>query len=76
MALHMKSSAVARHSGPVEECVEILCGRGCVRVLNYIEVLEGGRSFPEVAALTAEQRNEVLAELVSIMAVYDGVCTR
>ena len=71
----MIANSVARQSGQVEACVEILCGRGCIRVSNYIEALEKGWTFPEVAAFTAEQRHEVLAELVSIMAVYDGVCS-
>lgn len=70
------SRQVEHHSGLVEECVETLCGYGCIRVSNYIELLEAGRFFPEVAALDAEQRAEVLAELISIMAAYNGVCGR
>lgn len=71
----MIANSVASYSGEVEACVEFLCSQGCIRVSNYIEALEKGRTFPEVAAFTAEQRHELLAELVSIMAVYDGVCS-
>lgn len=55
-------------------CVESLCGEGCQAVYNYIEQLENGGSVPQTELFSYEERQDVLAELKSIMAVYDGKC--
>lgn len=56
----------------VEQCVEDLCKTGCSRVHLYIELLQKGEIFPEVAHLSAQERRNVLAQLVTIMKVYSG----
>lgn len=59
----------------VEQCVETLCKAGCSRVYVYIETLQNGEVFPEVAHLSALERQMVLSQLVAIMKVYGGgVC--
>jgi ABC-type ATPase with predicted acetyltransferase domain len=58
----------------VDECVEALCRQGCSMVYRYINVLQQNGEFPEVAGLSAAERMTVLAELVAIMAIYDGSC--
>lgn len=55
-------------------CVESLCGDGCQAVNGYIQQLERGGSVPQTELLSYEDRQEVLKELKSIMAVYDGKC--
>jgi hypothetical protein len=60
--------------GKIEECVEILCHQGCSMVYRYISALQQGDEFPEVADLSREERQSVLAELVAIMDIYDGSC--
>ena len=57
--------------------MEALCSEGCDRVYRYIRALEKGEEFPQVAHLSMEDRRVVLAQLVSIMYVYDGrTCNR
>jgi hypothetical protein len=61
-------------SRKVESCIETLCQRGCEQVSGYIEALEMGEDFPEVAHLSIQERRAVLRELVAIMDVYNGAC--
>lgn len=56
----------------VEHCVDILCDQGCGRVSEYIEALRAGQVFTEVAGLSEEERQVVLAELEAVMAPYQG----
>ena len=58
----------------VEACLETLCLRGCRSVLRDIERLERGEVFAEVESLDAADRRLLLAEMRSIMAVYEGEC--
>ena len=58
----------------LQQCVESLCGDGCKAVNSYIEQLERGGAVPQMELLSYEDRQEVLKELKSIMAVYDGTC--
>lgn len=58
----------------VDECIETLCHHGCGMVYRYISALQENEEFPEVADLSAAERLSVLAELVAIMAIYDGSC--
>lgn len=56
----------------LQHCVESLCGDGCLAVNGYIEQLERGGSVPQTESLSYEDRQELLRELKSIMAVYDA----
>ena len=56
----------------LQQCVESLCGDGCQAVNGYIEQLERGGTVPQTELLSYEDRQELLRELKSIMAVYDA----
>ena len=58
-------------SAKSQHCVEQLCAEGCQSVRAYIARLERGEPVPQVADLSHEERQQVLAELRAIMAVYD-----
>ena len=62
------------HSSKVDQCVENLCSQGCSRVYGYIADLQDGVEFPEVEGLDREERRQVLKELISVMAAYNGSC--
>ena len=61
-------------SGKIEHCVELLCQKGCRLVWDDIAQLEQGAELPETEGLNSQERTEVLNELKSIMAVYEGSC--
>lgn len=61
-------------SPKLQRCVESLCGDGCQAVNGYIDQLEHGGAVPQTELLSYEEQQYVLAELKSIMAVYDGTC--
>ena len=61
-------------SGKIEHCVEQLCLKGCRLVWDDIALLEQGVDLPETAGLNQQERTQVLSELKSIMAVYEGSC--
>ena len=54
--------------------MEDLCDQGCDSVNGFIAALRAGQDFPEVAGLSMEERQRVLQNLESIMAVYDKQC--
>ncbi|VAW91068.1 hypothetical protein MNBD_GAMMA21-2096 [hydrothermal vent metagenome] len=55
----------------LQSIVEQLCSDGCLQVNVYIQEIEA-KDLPEVMlVLSEQQQNRVLAELKSIMAVYD-----
>jgi len=56
----------------IDHCVETLSQNGCTEVWVIIGLLEHGLGMEETAALSLEERQAVLAELKSIMAVYQG----
>jgi hypothetical protein len=58
----------------ISQCVEALCSQGCSRVSGFIARLKAGEKFPELAGFNAQQRQQVLDELVSVMAAYEGRC--
>jgi hypothetical protein len=58
----------------VEECVEVLCEKGCGSVREDIEKLEAGVKLPETQDLSKEELSKVVDELKSIMAVYGDSC--
>jgi len=74
---------VIRHEQPtlsrqrrVERCVERLCQQGCRKVTEVIAELRVGRAVPGMEEMNAADRSRVLHELVSIMSVYRGSCSR
>ena len=58
----------------VEQCVEKLCCKGCRAVWSDIDALEAGEFLPEIRGLSAAEVDAVIAELKSIMSVYQGKC--
>ena len=48
----------------IDQCVEGLCSQGAV--------LKAGQVFPGVEGLSREERQQVLEELLSIMAIYNS----
>ncbi len=58
----------------ISQCVEALCSQGCSRVSGFIAGLKAGEAFTELAGLNTQQRQQVLDELVSVMAAYEGRC--
>ena len=54
----------------INQCVEGLCSQ----VNGFIAGLQAGQEFPEVAGLNTQERQQVLDELVSVMAAYEGRC--
>ncbi len=60
---------------PVDQAVETLCLKGCKALWADIAFMEKGGVLPELANLDEAQRREVLAEIKSIMAVYEGSCS-
>lgn len=73
---------VIRHEQPalsrqrqVDRCVERLCQQGCRKVTEVIAELRMGRVAAGTEGLNAADRSRVLAELVSIMSVYQGSCS-
>lgn len=58
----------------LQTIVDQLCEDGCKAVNRYINEIESGEYPEQMRALNRREREEVLAELHSIMAVYDR-CT-
>ena len=58
----------------VEQSVERLCHKGCRAVWADIRALEAGTTLPETDGLSASEIQGVIAELKSIMSVYEGSC--
>ena len=56
----------------IERCVEQLCQQGCDKVYEHIDALRTGRQLPGIGPLSHAERQSVLAELQSIMAVYES----
>lgn len=72
----MQASPLQLRQSAVEQCVEYLCEQGCMQVSVYIEALQRDQELPELARLSYEERMAVLDELVSVMSVYAGKCSR
>ncbi len=62
------------HVYSVDEVIEILCQEGCRAVRLYIEQLESHTPLELLDGLSDLEKQTVLLELHSIMAVYDR-CT-
>lgn len=54
----------------IDHCVETLSLRGCTEVWEAIRLLEEDVSIPEISELNDNEKQAVLNELKSIMAVY------
>ena len=62
------------NSKRVEQCVELMCDKGCKALWSDIAALEEGDVVQETSALSVSERAQVLHELKTIMAVYEGSC--
>ena len=58
-------------SSKSQHCIEQLCAEGCQSVRDYIQRMEKGETVPYTEALDAAEKQIVLSELKTIMAVYD-----
>ena len=60
----------------IAHCIEVLCQKGCKEVSVIILALERGEAMAEMQELNADERQMVLHEIKSIMAVYQegGTC--
>lgn len=55
----------------IENVVSLVCDQGCRRIRALIPVLETGVAIEETRELDVAESQAVLAELKSIMAIYD-----
>jgi len=58
-------------SANTQHCIEQLCADGCQAVYHYIQKLEQGEHVPYIDNLNETEKQQVLAELKSIMGVYN-----
>ncbi|MFN3398012.1 MAG: hypothetical protein ACK4ZS_05685 [Sulfurimicrobium sp.] len=56
----------------IQRCVETLSLKGCAEVTRIIAALERGEPVADTLELTAGEKQAVLDELKSIMAVYQA----
>ena len=76
-ASRLSDSSLDDEDQAVEHCIEQICARGCKVVCQVIARLRSGPPPAELAQLGAAERDRVLVELESIMAIYaenDSVC--
>ena len=73
---NMQLSALQHPQPAVDHYVELLCGQGCMKVSGYIEALQHNQTIPELAELGQIERMAVLDELIAVMSVYQGKCSR
>ncbi len=59
----------------VDQCLEMLCGKGCSAVWRDIAALEAGQRLPETQDLSVAEQQEVLVQLKSVMSVYHNSCS-
>ena len=55
----------------VSRCVDSVCEKGCTAVNSAIQMLEKDSPVPEADTLNDEEKQRLLQELKSIMAVYE-----
>lgn len=58
----------------VNFCLEQICEQGCCSVNLVIQQLEQGQVLEGIQHLNTKQRQQLLQELKSIMAVYGDSC--
>lgn len=68
----LRGRGTASASAALDVYVTRICELGCTRVREIIARLRAGEAVAETAGLDEETRAAVLAELESIMAVYDA----
>lgn len=56
----------------IEQRLTQICALGCTRVSEIITLLEQKQFAPEIDDLPAAERDQLLAELQAIMAVYQA----
>lgn len=61
-------------SKQIDDCIELICQKGCLSVREDIRLLERGAVPPEIEVLDDLARQAVLKELRAIMAVYGDSC--
>lgn len=54
----------------IDQYVEMFSQKGCTTVTSIIATMERGETIAEMGDLSAEERQAILVELKSIMAVY------
>lgn len=67
----MLPDPIPSHVYTVDEVIESLCQEGCQAVRLYIEQLENNSPMELLEGLSDQEKQTVLLELQSIMAVYD-----
>jgi len=55
----------------LQSVVEQLCHEGCLQVTAYIQEIEAQHFPPSMQELPASDQQRILAELKSIMSVYE-----
>ncbi|MGD8926083.1 MAG: hypothetical protein PVG20_04500 [Thioalkalispiraceae bacterium] len=70
----MPQIAILMLKPALQSIVEELCNHGCRQVTVYINQIETGKIPKPMTNLSAKDKEKVLQELKSIMAVYDRCC--
>jgi len=60
----------ARLTARLQAIIDSICGQGCQHVRQFIQQLQQGKVDEKTKALNPRERNLLLEELESIMAVY------
>jgi len=68
------SGSLPEPAALLEAAIEAICQKGCRQVHRDIERLASGELLPEAKGLDAPRREQLLAELRAIMAVYGERC--
>ena len=55
-------------------CVESICRKGCQSVRKDMEILQAEGELQETQGLSGDEKQQVLEELRTIMAVYGDSC--
>lgn len=76
MSLYRLDPNAYMDQSKIAHCIEVLCQKGCKEVSLVILALERGEPMAEAQELGENERQAVLHELKSIMAVYreGGAC--
>ena len=58
----------------LDHIIEKLCQKGCQSLWADIDAMDRGEDLPETQGLSKAEKQHVLQEIKSIMAVYKGRC--
>lgn len=61
----------ARLNAHLQTIIDSICGQGCQYVRQLIQQLQQGKVDEKTKSLNAQERKLILAELQSIMSVYN-----